>query len=67
MSANKKINNAFLILSPALFIFSICSLIFSFDSRVRDVVYCIGFLIAFIIAILFKRQEHKENNSDTKD
>ncbi|RPK04739.1 hypothetical protein [Priestia endophytica] len=67
MSINKKRSNAFLIIIGILFIFSICSLIFSFDSRVDDVVYCVGFLIAIILAIFYRKKEHKNPNSNTKD
>jgi hypothetical protein len=55
----KKRSNAFLILLGALFVFSIISMVFSFNSLTKDIVYVTGFFIALILAFYYRNSKEK--------
>ncbi|MFG6497008.1 hypothetical protein P8610_16730 [Fictibacillus sp. UD] len=58
----EKRTNVFLILSGILFVFSIFSMIFSFNSLLKDIVYVLGFLFAIIIHIYYRKRIKNETS-----
>ncbi|WP_416150283.1 hypothetical protein ACM26V_04670 [Salipaludibacillus sp. HK11] len=60
MKSSEKRSTVFLILVGTLFVFSILSIVFSFDSLIKDIVYSAGFLIAIILSIYYKKQVKQE-------
>jgi hypothetical protein len=54
----------YLLLCGILFVFSILSIIFSFDGLIKDVVFSAGFLTAIIINIYYRMKNHKEHKEN---
>ncbi|MFA9559499.1 hypothetical protein ACERII_19500 [Evansella sp. AB-rgal1] len=66
MKSSEKRTTAFLVLSGILFVFSILSILFSFDSFIKDIVYSLGFLIAIILSLFYKKQAKQERKQNIK-
>lgn len=52
--------NTFLLISGTLFVFSLLSIIFKFDSLIKDIVYAAGFLVALIIHLYYRKKIKQE-------
>jgi len=55
-SPSKKLSTSLFILMGSLFVFSILSIAFSFNSLLKDIVYSLGFLIAIGLILFFRKQ-----------
>ncbi|PYZ94903.1 hypothetical protein CR194_05110 [Salipaludibacillus keqinensis] len=64
MNSSGKRTTIFLILVGILFVFSILSIVFSFDSLIKDIVYSVGFFIAIILSIYYRKQAKQEREQN---
>ncbi|PYZ94897.1 hypothetical protein CR194_05075 [Salipaludibacillus keqinensis] len=64
MNSSEKSTTLFLILVGILFVFSILSIVFSFDSLIKDIVYSVGFFIAIILRIYYRKQAKQEREQN---
>ena len=53
---SEKLSTSLFILMSSLFVFSMLSIAFSFNSLLKDIVYSLGFLIAIGLIIFFRKQ-----------
>lgn len=58
--SERKLSNALFIIIGLLFVFSMLSIAFSFNSLLKDIVYTAGLLIGITLIIYYKKRSNNK-------